>query len=150
MTGLELEPRGHPVDFARTQIHGTIIDGDRPPAASSAALSGVQRAGCSQRGEEQPRAIRERRVRIYKRRTREPPQPRPGRRWRRNMKEEARIERASLRRTEKFESPGRMGMRILSSPETGATLFKAQREDLQLRSWKLRRSIVGERRIFED
>lgn len=40
---------------------GTIIDGDRPLAASRAALSGVQRAGCSWIGDEAegPRAIRE-------------------------------------------------------------------------------------------
>lgn len=41
---------GHRVDFACSQIHGTIIDGDRPLGGSSAALSGVQRAGCSTRG----------------------------------------------------------------------------------------------------
>lgn len=38
------------VDFACSQIHGTIIDGDRPLEGSSAALSQVQRAGCSTRG----------------------------------------------------------------------------------------------------
>lgn len=38
------------VDFACSQIHGTIIDGDRPLEGSSAALSEVQRAGCSTRG----------------------------------------------------------------------------------------------------
>ncbi|KAI4490018.1 hypothetical protein M0804_004200 [Polistes exclamans] len=51
----------HPLDLAHTTIHGTIIDGDRPLAASSTALSGVQRAGCSKSNEEEPRAIRERR-----------------------------------------------------------------------------------------
>lgn len=42
--------RAHRVDFACSQIHGTIIDGDRPLEGSSAALSKVQRAGCSTRG----------------------------------------------------------------------------------------------------
>lgn len=41
----------HRVDFACSQIHGTIIDGDRPLEGSSAALSEVQRAGCSRREE---------------------------------------------------------------------------------------------------
>lgn len=53
---------GHPVDLACSRdSHGTIIDGDRPLAAWRAALSGVQRAGCSRIGnEKEPRAIRER------------------------------------------------------------------------------------------
>ncbi|KAF7409922.1 hypothetical protein HZH68_004303 [Vespula germanica] len=58
---VKFEFLGHPLYLARSTIHGTIIDGDRPLAASSAALSGVQRAGCSKSNEEEPRAIRERR-----------------------------------------------------------------------------------------